>query len=160
MDRLDSPADPSLVLEGTIEVVGMCVALLGLGRDKDIHHFLNLQTYDPASAADADYVFTFDIYGHAFARVLVDTKLHLIDLADLYGSPWHAYKSVGFRQFWVSHPDWTPLTAAEVTKLTEDIIRDFGSEYSEDDIEFSFDDFTDESYFRISVQDLEEFDET
>ena len=46
---------------------------------------LRTSQYNPAEATGACYVFTFDLCGKAFARILVETKVGTLDLADLYG---------------------------------------------------------------------------
>ena len=110
---------------------------------KAVRHILRMQTYNPAEATDARYVLTFDIFGKAFGRILVDATLQPLDLADMYGSSWDDYKRVGFDSFWISRPDWSCLTKREVKKLEEQVTYDLRFDYTDDELEFWFDDSRD-----------------
>jgi hypothetical protein len=153
--RLELPDKPKLVLEGTVSAVRMASAYLCIdGRDKAVSQFLCMQTYNPAEATDARYVLTFDIFRKAFARILVDATLQPLDLADLYGSPWDDYKMAGFDSFWISHPDWSYLTKREVKKLEKQVTYDLRFDYTDDELEFWFDDSRDKSYLVVSLVPL------
>jgi hypothetical protein len=121
------------------------------GRDKAVGQLLRMQTYNPDEATDARYVLTFDIFRKAFARILVDATLQPLDLADMYGSPWDDYKRVGFDSFWISHPDWSYLTKRETKKLEKQVTYDLRFDYTDDELEFWFDDSQDKSYLVVTL---------
>lgn len=157
LNRLLQPNEPELMLEGTICVVRMCSAYATVDNlAKKFGQFLNMQKYNPAEATDARYVFTFDLCGKAFARVLVGTKVAQLDLADLYGSPWADYEVVGFHYLWISHPDWSNLTNEELRQLEDEVTEDLFFDYGEDELDLSLDDSLDEAYLLVTVQDVYE----
>jgi len=151
------PDEPQSMLEATIRIVRMCSAFASLdGRGQEFGRFLNMQKYNSAEATDARYVFTFDLWGKAFARILVEAELQTLDLADLYGTPWSDYKVVGFHYLWISHPDWSNLTKEELRQLEDGVTYDLRFDYGEDEVDFWFDDSLDETYLFVSVQDVYE----
>ncbi len=153
--RLDLPYNPHLMLEGTIRLVRMCSCYATVDdRKEQFDKFLAMQTYDPAKATEARYAYTFDIFGKAFARVLVQTKEGTLDLADLYGTPWNDYQVVGFHHLWVSHPDWSRLPKEEVTEIESVITSDLRFDYADDEIDFWCDDSLDETCLFVTVQDV------
>ncbi len=155
MCRLGLPSKPRLLLEGTIRLVRMCCAYLSVdGRGEALQHFLDMQQYDASHATNARYFFTFDLFGRAFARVLVTGKDPVLDLADLYGSPWEDYKIVGFHQLWISRSDDSKLTKKDIRHLEREITRDLRFDYSEDELDFWFDDSLDDNYLLVTVQDV------
>ena len=154
--RLMLPDKPKLMVEGTISVVRASSAYLAIdGRKKDFPDLLDLQTYDPTKATNARYAFTFNMFGKAFARVLLDARLEGIDLADLYGSPWFEYRVVGFRYLWISHPDWSHLTKKEMKELKAAVTYDLRYDYSELEVRFWFNEDTEKSYLLVTVEDVE-----
>ena len=158
--RLALPNKPKLMLEGTIVLVRMCSAYLTMdGRNKAFRQFLGLQIYNPAEATNARYVFTFDMCGKAFARILVEATLQTLDLADLYGSPWFDYKVVGFHRLWISHPDWSHLRKKEMNQLETALTEDLRYDYSEDELNFWCDGSLDKSYLFVTLQDIDQLDE-
>ena len=145
------------MLEATIRVVRMCSAYATVDdRAEEFGEFLSRQKYNLAEATDARYVFTFDLWGKAFARVLVETKVQTLDLADLYGSPWSDYEVVGFHYLWISHPDWTNLTNEELQQLEDEVTNDLRFDYAEDELDLWFDESLDETYLFVTVQDVYE----
>jgi hypothetical protein len=157
LGRLLRPDEPQLMLEATIRVVRMCSAYATVdNRAEEFGEFLNRQKYNLAEATDARYVFTFDLWGKAFARVLVETKVQTLDLADLYGSSWSDYEVVGFHYLWISHPDWTNLTNEELRQLEDEVTNDLRFDYAEDELDLWFDDSLDETYLFVTVQDVYE----
>lgn len=134
MGKLGFLPEPELMLEGTISVVEAVCSYAGIdGRSLD--HFLGMQRYDPSQATDARYTLTFDLCGKSYARVLVDSKLETIDLADLLGHPWDDYQVAGYDRIWISHPDWSRLTDEEIQELEEQVADDLLFDYSEDEFE-------------------------
>ena len=157
MYRLALPEKPKFMLEGTILAIQATVAYTIMdGRDIPLDRFLRMQQYNPADTPDARYVFTFNLHGKAYSRVLADEKLILPDLADLYGHPWQAYKRVGYCCFWISHPDWSPLASVEIERLEKEVTDDLRFDYSEEEIDFWFAESPDASYLNVVVQDVEE----
>lgn len=156
LERLGLPDEPELLLEGTIRAVRMLAAYASMdGLREGFAQFVEMQTYDPVQSADARFVFTFDLYGKAYARVLVDSKIAVLDLADLYGMAWIDYQIVGFYQFWISRPDWTDLTDAERQQLEDEVTNDLLFDYGADEIAFWFDGDSDEAYLAVTVQDVD-----
>ncbi|MFC1937120.1 hypothetical protein ACFLWY_01010 [Chloroflexota bacterium] len=117
--------------------------------------FLNMQQYNPSEAPDARYIFTFDICGKAFARVLADSKHVLPDLADLFGYPWKDYRVAGYESIWISHSDWSFLTSEELQQLEADVTDDLLFDYSADELDYWFDGSIDPCYLFVSVCDRE-----
>ena len=138
MQRLGLPEKPKLMLDGTIRViqaVSAYASMDGIALDP----FLDMQRYNPCEAPCARYALTFDLYERSYARVLADSKLFLPDLADLYNHPWYDYKVVGYWCLWISHPDWSPLTDAEIVQLESAVTADLRFDYTEDELTFWFD---------------------
>jgi hypothetical protein len=153
--RLELPSKPRVLLEGTIRVVRMCAAYATIDdRDQAFHRFLDRQRYDPSDAAGARYVFTFDLYDKAFARVLATTQDTVLDLADLYSSPWNDYEIVGFHRLWISRLNDTKLTRKDIRDLKREITDDLRFDYSEDEVAFWFDDTLSDDYLLVTVQDV------
>jgi hypothetical protein len=148
---LELPGEPITMMEATVLMVVASAAYYEIDRQPS-DELLAMQQYNPAKAPQAPYVFTFDLNGHAYARLLVDPEVHTIDLADLYGHPWHPYKSVGYRTIWISHRDWTDLTREEITYLEEKVTEDLRFDYPEDELDFWFDD-SNPKYLYVEVQD-------
>jgi hypothetical protein len=151
-------ADPDLLLEGTIEFVSAIAAFATIDG-RSVRNFLDSQKYDPSTANDATYAVTFDVSGRGFARVLADTRLQTLDLADLYGMPWDRFQRVGFTRFWVSRVDGVDLSVAELERLEQDITEDLLFDYGEDELDFWFDPDTYKGAMLVSVQDHVELDE-
>jgi hypothetical protein len=157
LERLGLPKDPQLMLEGTVCLVRMVAVYAQLdGNSTGFEEFLKMQTYNPADASNAEYSFTFDLCGKAFARVLVDAELHTLDLADLYGSPWMDFEVVGFQHLWISHLDWSNLTDEKRHHLEEEVTDDLRFDYSESELDMWFDDSLDKAYLFVTVQDVYE----
>jgi len=157
MRFLGLPGRPVSMMTATILMVHASAAYREIdGRSLD--GLLAMQRYNPAWSTDAPYTFTFDLHGHAYARLLVDPEVHTIDLADLYGHPWESYRSVGYCTLWISHRDWTDLTAEEMSSLEEKVTEDLRFDYSEDELDFWFDN-SNAKYLYVSLYDHEEVDD-
>jgi hypothetical protein len=159
--RLDLPDAPDLLLEGTILVVRALSPYAELDQkgDDEVERFLEMQQYNPAEATDARYAFTFDLHGKAFARVLVETKVGPLDLADLYGNPWWEHEVVGYHHLWVSRADWSKLKRKERRQLEAEVESDLRFDYGEDELDFWFDNSLDETYLFVTIQDVHESEE-
>jgi len=152
--RLELPENPALLLEGTIQVVYACAAYTTIDN-QSYAAFLKMQTYDPTDTVDAKYVFTFDICRKAFARILVQTKAAIPDLADLYNHPWQDYKVCGYDSICISRIDGRNLDSTELALLEKKVTDDLRFDYSEDELDFWFDDATIEGMLLVTVQDHE-----
>jgi hypothetical protein len=153
MRRLGLPEKPRLMLDGTIRVMQAILAYASMDG-LPLIPFMNMQQYNPSEAPDARYILTFDLFGKAFARVSADSKLFLPDLADLYNHPWYDYKVVGYQCLWISHPDWSPLTGAELEQLESAVTADLRFDYTEDELSFWFDCSPDASDLCVRLQDV------
>ena len=157
--RLGLPDFPELLLEGTIHAAWACSSYFALDHrrhqdKKDFDHFLELQQYNPGDAIDTVYTFTFDLHGKAFARVMVETKVETLDLADLYGNPWLDYEVVGYRRVWVTRADWAPLTDEELQDLEQEVTSDLRYDYAEDELALRFEASEDKKYLLVVLQDV------
>lgn len=150
---LDLPDDPHLLLDGTLRVVEMCVAYLALDNQR-VSEFLEQQTYGPSKSTDSLYQMTMDIHGRAYARVNVSASLQLVDLADLYGTPWNQYRVVGYCDLWLSRVDGDPLSPKECSDLEKEIEYDLRFDYCEDEVRFWFDPDTHPGVLKVHVQDV------
>lgn len=143
------------MVEATISVVRVCCAYASVDNQTEtISKFLSMQPYVATDATSAGYTLTFDLHGEAFARVLVDAKLQMIDLADLYGSPWSQLSVVGFHRVWLSRPDWRDLTPEDIDELEQVVTDDLLFDYGEDEMELQFEDSYDPAYVVLTVSDL------
>jgi hypothetical protein len=154
---LELPSKPFSMLKATIFMVYAMAAYYTIdGRPDD--DFLTMQTYNPAKSPSAPYMISFDLNGHACARLLMDAKLRSIDLADLYNHPWHPWKTVGYSQVWISRRDWTDLTKKEMEALEELVTEDLLFDYEEDELDFWFND-SNAKYLYVNVYDHYELDD-
>jgi hypothetical protein len=156
--KFDLQPDPELLLEGTIDFVIAIVAFATMDG-RSIAVFLDSQKYDPSAANDAMYAVTFDVCGRGFARVLSDTRLKTLDLADLYGMSWDRYQCVGYSRFWVSRVDGDDLNPAELDRLEQDVTEDLRFDYAEDELDFWFDRDAYKGAMLVSVHDHVDLDE-
>jgi hypothetical protein len=153
---LELPGEPISMLQATILVVYAMEACYTIdGRPSD--DFLTMQNYNPAKST-APYMVTFDLHGHACARLLVDHEIRSIDLADLYSHPWEPYRTVGYSQIWISHRDWTDITKEEMEALEELVTEDLRYDYEEDELDFWFND-SNAKYLYVNVYDHFELDD-
>lgn len=160
MQRLDLPDSPELMLEGTIEMVGLCAVFCNLDRrENDFRKFLEIQTYDPMASKGAKYAYTFDIVGFTYARILVANTKSPLDLADLYGAPWNKYEVCGFSGLWVSHPDWSPMKEKELRALEQEITDDVYFDYGEDEVDVWLDEDSSDRYVRVFIEDQDDGEE-
>lgn len=152
MGKLGFLPEPELMLEGTISVI---LAILAYAKmdGQQFDQFLELQKYDPSQSIDARYAFTFDLCGKSYARVLVNSKLETIDLADLLNHPWFDYEVAGYHRIWISHTDWSRLTNEELRQLEDYVTDDLLFDYAEDELTFSFEANADNSYLMANVEE-------
>jgi hypothetical protein len=151
--RLDLPECPELLLEATIQVVIASAAYASIDG-VSFAAFLRMQRYDPAEAVGAQYALTFDLFGKAFARVLVGKGFVIPDLADLCGFRWHDYEVAGYSSLLISRTDRKPLTRRELAWLEKHVTNDLRYDYLEDELHICFDAQYVEGALLVSVQEL------
>ena len=157
MRFLELPGEPITMMRATILMVHASTAYYEIdGRAYD--DFLVMQQYNPAKWPHARYAFAFGLCGKACALLLVDSEIHAIDLADLYGHPWEPHRTVGYSQIWISHTDWTDLTKEEIEVLCGLVTDDLRYDYTEEELDFWFDD-SNAKYLHVYVQDHDEPDD-
>ena len=153
LQKLELPDEPEALLNSTILVVHACCAYASLDGQTS-ERFLEMQKYQPDDVGDAKYTFTFDLCGKAFGRVLVTSKVGTIDLADLYGHPWWEYEVCGYHSFWVSRTDGEDLSAEELAQIQEEVTYDLRFDYTEDELDFWFDDSSVVGSLLVTLQDV------
>ena len=151
LNNLELPGSPEQLLDGTILFVQMCVAYRELDGQESIA-FLAQQKYEADQTAI--YKVTFDINGKAYACLNLPATLAPLDLADLYGTPWNRYETVGYCDFWISRVDGEPLSQQELAALEEIVENDLRFDYDEDELDFWFDPDTHEGVLKVTVQDV------
>lgn len=152
--RLELPDEPELLLDGTIKLVRLCAGYCSLdNRDSEFNDFLAAQTYDPAKSIKAKYAYTFKIHTKAYARVFVEFTKDPLDLADIYGSPWHEYQVCGFDLLWISHLDWSPLSKDEAIEIEREVTEDILYDYSEEELNYWCDSSMFEEFVLVNIQD-------
>lgn len=144
-------ADPELLFEGTIHLVRMSVAYLSIDN-RPIDTFLARQAYNPPLNPEAPYIFTFDLCRKAYARVFVGLgENKLIDLADLFGSPWDEYEVAGYDEFTISRADLKRFTAREVKSLISLVKDDLYYDYSKDELEIDFTEYNNRECLQVAL---------
>lgn len=152
LDLLGIDANPKLLLEGTIKLVRMSAAFLSIGRSRSIDNFLSMQSYNPDPNPEAPYIFTFDLCGKAYARAFVGPgENKMIDLADLFNSPWDEYKVAGYYEFIISRADLKPLLVKEIRSLTKLVKNDLYYDYSKDEIDIDFTEYSNRECLQVAV---------
>jgi hypothetical protein len=154
LHRLGLPEEPEALLHGTILLVQACCEYLSLDG-QSLTRFLEMQKYRSDDAGDAMYAFTFDLCGKGFARVLVSAKVEHIDLADLFGHPWWEYEVCGYYCFWVSRTDGDDLSAEELELIETEVTEDLRFDYSEDELDFWFDNSAVGGVLLVTLQDVD-----
>jgi hypothetical protein len=157
MKFLELDGNPVRMVEATILMVHAMAAYYRIdGRSCD--EFLAMQSYNPSRLPSSVYVFTFDLCGYAYGRLLADPKSHTIDLADLFNHPWQPYRAAGYFNIRISHTDWSDITKAEAEFLDEQVTDDLRFDYSEDEVGFWCDD-SHPKYLYVDVYDIDESDD-
>ena len=152
LQSLELPDEPELLLEGTIIFVLACVAYLQLDN-RPTADFLRQQQYDPEGVTDAPYLLTFDIFGMGYGRIVTPLAIKCVDLADLYGAAWDRYQAVGYNQLWISRVDGAALDDKEMPDFQEAVSSDLLFDFSEDELDISFDPDSVENALGVTIQD-------
>ena len=151
LQRFGLDVDAPAMLEGTIEFVRATAALRELDN-LDLVAFLAEQRYDPQCTATT-YSLVFDICQQGAACLLATPDLRFIDLADLYGWPWHRLEQVGYSGFWVHRIDGQALDAAEIEALDQQVSNDIAVDYGEDEVSVGFDPDSFEGALAVTICD-------
>jgi hypothetical protein len=146
--RLRLPDSSELLLAGTICAVRAWWYLAGFacGYYDGFDSRLEMQQYDPADAANAVYAFTFDFSGKSFARLLVDTKVGNLDLADMH-------EGTAYDRFWISRTDWEQLDSAEVQQLKDEVTSDLRYDYAKYELDIFYRQSRDHTNLGVVLQD-------
>lgn len=88
----------------------------------------------------------------AFGRLLVD-DLRSIDFADLLGHGWNDLEVCGYSAAFVTRTDGLDLSNAEQTQLEQAITDDLRYDYSEEELDISFDAFCVRGALMVFVQE-------
>ena len=154
LDHIGIDADPELLFEGTMKLVRMSAAFLNMGRSRHIDPFLAMQDYNPPLNAEVPYIFTFDLCGKAYARAFVGKGENMmIDLADLFNSPWEEYKVAGYSEFTISRTDLKPFLVKEIKSLISMVKEDLYYDYSKDELDIDFTEYSDRSCLQVAVME-------
>ncbi len=149
---LGLPEEPTSMVKSTILMVQACAAYAELDG-QSLDRFLRMQTYDPSRSEKGGYIFTFDVHGRTFARLLVDPAISIVDLADLYGHPWMDHQVAGYNRLWISRTDGADLTKTEMRSIEREVAQDLRFHYGEDDVEIMFNESLSPRYLFVYVQD-------
>lgn len=77
------------------------------------------------------------------------------DLADLYEHPWREYHVCGYRCLWVSRTDGEDLSGDELAQIVTAVTEDLRFDYSDDELDFWFDDSAVEGLLQVTLQDVD-----
>ncbi len=135
LQRIGLTDHPQKLLHGTVMYLVGCCAYLGLD-DREIGKFLAMQKYRPAVDADSHYAFTFCLHGRAFGRIITPLTGMCVDLADLYGHPWHEFQMCGYGEIRISRIDDGHLSKPEIEEIEQFIENDIYFDYGEDEVRF------------------------
>ena len=133
LKMLEIDADPREMMAGTVIAVTVGCSYYNIDG-RPLAPFLEMQTYDPAKAPEGvKYIFTFEGY-RSIARILLPSKIGMIDLADLLMCPLTSY----FR-IWVTRTDEDYLSPDDLAHLEREITYDLRFDYSEKELDLGFD---------------------
>ena len=155
LDHLGVDANPDILFEGTIHLVRISAAFLSLGRSRSIDTFLSMQTYDPPPNPDAPYIFTFNLCEKAYARAFVGLgENNMIDLADLFNTPWAQYEVAGYNELIISRADLKPLADTDIKLLIKLVEEDLYYDFSTDELEIDFNVYNDNLCLQVSLMEI------
>lgn len=149
----------SRLVDGTVLVMRACWAYWDLdGRTSGARRFLQAQRYPDGVSDLTGYVLTFDLYGTALAKVAIPEGPILadIDLADLYAHPWHPYRLVGYNRLYITHADWSEITASELRELESQVLQDIRYDFTDEEVDLWFETSRDATSLTVSLQDLDD----
>lgn len=154
LDHLEIDANPELLFEGTIKLVRMSAAYLNMGRSRHIDPFLAMQSYNPLLNSEVPYIFTFNLCRKAYARAFVGKgENKMVDLADLFNSPWEEYKIAGYDEFIISRADLKPLLVKEIKSLIRMVKEDLYHDFSKDELDIDFTEYNNRSCLQVALME-------
>ena len=77
----------------------------------------------------------------------------MIDLADLFGSPWEAYEVAGYDEFTISRADLKRFTVKEVKSLISLVKDDLYYDYSKESLQIDFTEFNNRSCLQVALME-------
>lgn len=141
LERIGLPDEPEKLIEGTIVFMSVCCAYLGMdGRSVD--DMLAIQQYRPNVDANTHYSFTFNLFGEAFGRIITPLYPKFVDLADLHDHPWYDFQMCGYSDFRIARIDEGDLSEAESDEIKEVVTGDILFDYTEDEVDIWFDQYS------------------
>lgn len=158
LQRLDLRDEPEKLLNGTIMFMSVCCTYLNIDG-RAFNDFLAIQAYRPLCDEVANYSFTFNLCDRVYARIITPIDVKCLDLADLYGHPWHEFKMCGFSDFRVFRIDGNALSKDEIEQIEKVISDDIRFDYSEDEVDFWTDQDSIDGALLVCVYDVENDDE-
>ena len=153
LERLGAPGTPRDAALATTCMLSMYSPFAAVDCPRgSFRHLLAKQDYNPRRASGVRYAATFDIFGFASARILVE-DIADIDLADLNLVIWNEYNGVGYSTLWISRVDGRPIGRRELDRLDAAVENDFRFDYTEDELALTF--FPESHYLKVDVVELE-----
>lgn len=150
--KLHLPQHPNKLREGTELLLLTCCTYAAMDN-RTVNGFIEQQRYNPADAPGAEYLLTFDFCRKGYGRLLVTADFDIVDLADLYGHAWYAYGVCGYHTLYISRADGNDLDFDEVDRLKQTVTDDLRFDYSEDELDFWFDDESIDGVLMVRLQE-------
>lgn len=152
LKHIGLPDEPEKLITGTIMYMSACCAYLHIdGQSYDA--LLDLQTYRPELDADFYYSFTFNLYERTFGRIISSLDLKCLDFADLHNHPWDAFKTCGYSDVRVARLDDKGLSQDEIQEIEKMVIKDMRFDFTEDEVDVWFDQYTIDGVLLVYCQD-------
>lgn len=153
LHRVGLPDEPEKLLDGTIMYMSACCAYLDIDA-RSIDGFLSMQAYHPDLDPNSHYSFTFNLFDRTFGRIISPLDAKCLDLADLYGHPWHDFKMCGYSDFRVARIDGCALSENEIAEIEKAITYDIRFDYTEDEVNFWIDQDAIDGLLLVYLQDV------
>jgi len=138
LQRIGLPDEPEKLVEGTI----LCVTVAGeysANEGRNMKEFLSQQSYRPTLDPNSYYSFTFNLREHTYGRIITPLEAKTLDLADLYGHPWHNIKMCGYSEIRIARLDDADLSEAEYENIEKTITDDIFFDFADDEVLIAFD---------------------
>lgn len=136
--RLELPDEPTKLVEGTILLVSTAAAY-SANEGGGLKEFFAQQAYRPSLDPNTYYSFTFNLRDNTYGRVITPLTKKTLDLADLWGHPWHEFKMCGYNEIRISRLDNAELSDAECARIETAITDDIYFDFTEDEVDVVFD---------------------
>jgi hypothetical protein len=152
LNRVGLPDEPEKLITGTIMYMNACCAYLSIdGRSYD--DFLAMQAYHPELDTNSHYSFTFNLFKRTFGRIITPLDLKCLDFADLHHHPWDAFKTCGYSDVRVARLDGNDLSQDEMQAVEKAVTEDIRFDYSEDEVDVWFDQYTIDGILLVYCED-------